>query len=137
VPAIQRYDGVNYRVLRKAIRESRCPCNLDILILSSKYGLISAATPIPTYDAVMTRRRALELRGAVSSAMEAWATDKSYSEVFVNAGRTYRLALDMALLECRTHSVRIAEGGIGVKMAAMKAWMAAASRRGQRSGGGL
>jgi hypothetical protein len=42
LPAIERYDGVNFRILQKAKREEYLPENLDILILSAKYGLIEA-----------------------------------------------------------------------------------------------
>jgi len=40
VSAINLYDGPFYRIIRKAFRESGKPDNLDIMILSAKYGLI-------------------------------------------------------------------------------------------------
>lgn len=47
MPAIERYDGVNYRVIHKLQREGRFPKNVDVKILSAKFGLIDAQTPIP------------------------------------------------------------------------------------------
>ena len=58
LPAIGRYDGVYFRLLRKARREGYWPENLDMLILSSKYGLIDLSTPIAYYEQRMTRTRA-------------------------------------------------------------------------------
>ncbi len=62
MPAIERYDGVNFRVLQKATREGYLSENLDMLILSAKYGLIEANTPIESYDLKMTKQRAQELQ---------------------------------------------------------------------------
>ena len=58
LPAIERYDGVNFRVLRKARREGYWPENLDVLILSAKYGLLKPDTLIEDYDSRMTQERA-------------------------------------------------------------------------------
>ena len=58
LPAIERYDGGNFRVLRKAMREGYWPQNMDVLILSAKYGLINASTFIADYDQRMNRERA-------------------------------------------------------------------------------
>jgi cytoplasmic iron level regulating protein YaaA (DUF328/UPF0246 family) len=46
LPAIERYDGVNFRILKKLQREHAFPHDLDVLILSAKYGLLSPETPI-------------------------------------------------------------------------------------------
>ena len=42
LPALERYDGPTYRTLRKAMHEGRIPKNLDVLIISAKYGLIGS-----------------------------------------------------------------------------------------------
>lgn len=70
LPAIERYDGVNFRVLRKAKREGYWPANLDVLILSTKYGLIKPETPIEDYDLRMTRGQALKLQSEIITSEE-------------------------------------------------------------------
>lgn len=55
VAALERYDGPAFHVLRKFIIE--CPAearNLDIHILSAKFGLITAARSIPRYEQNVT-----------------------------------------------------------------------------------
>ena len=47
--AFDRYTGGNFDVLKKAKREGYFPPNLDILILSAKYGLITPDTLIEYY----------------------------------------------------------------------------------------
>jgi hypothetical protein len=36
LPAIERYDGVTYRVIRKAMREGYFPPNVDVKILAAR-----------------------------------------------------------------------------------------------------
>jgi cytoplasmic iron level regulating protein YaaA (DUF328/UPF0246 family) len=61
LPAIERYDGVNFRILKKLQREHAFPHDLDVLILSAKYGLLRPETPIEAYNLKMTEARAAEL----------------------------------------------------------------------------
>ena len=61
LPAVERYDGPAFRILRRFLRErpSEAP---DVLILSAEHGLIAQDTPILAYDREMTAARARELR---------------------------------------------------------------------------
>lgn len=55
LPAIARYDGGHFRVLRKARTDGYLSNYLDVLILSAKYGLIEACKPIANYEQRMNR----------------------------------------------------------------------------------
>ena len=124
LPAIERYDGVNFRVLRKAKREGYWPENLDVLIVSAKYGLLRADTPIEDYDKRMTRDRALALQPVVSAGLDAHLVQVKYDEVFVNLGKTYLLTLTESLEMTGLRDRMIyAVGGIGEKMSQMKQWL--------------
>jgi hypothetical protein len=94
LPAIERYDGVYFRLLRKARREGYWPENLDALILSAKYGLIDIATPIYSYEQCMTRNRATQLRIQTIQTLQTFARRLSYSEVYVDLGQDYRYAIE-------------------------------------------
>jgi cytoplasmic iron level regulating protein YaaA (DUF328/UPF0246 family) len=61
MPAIERYDGPSFRVLRKFLRTSTE--EVGIWILSAEFGLIPSCEPIPWYDCRMTISRARQLRG--------------------------------------------------------------------------
>lgn len=94
LPALERYDGPAFRVLRKFIVE--CPavaCNLDIRILSAKFGLIPADRPIPFYDKPMTARRAITLNPAVSAEVERLLAQRIYRKLLINVGQNYQPAL--------------------------------------------
>jgi hypothetical protein len=57
LPALERYDGPAFRVLRRFLR-SRAPDPPDVLILSAEHGLIPRDLPIAAYDRKMTPARA-------------------------------------------------------------------------------
>ena len=42
LPALDRYDGPSYRVVRKFLREYRWPEDVSIAVLSAEHGLLSA-----------------------------------------------------------------------------------------------
>jgi cytoplasmic iron level regulating protein YaaA (DUF328/UPF0246 family) len=122
LPAIERYDGVNFRVLKKLQREHAFPHDLDVLILSAKYGLLRPETPIEAYNLKMTEARAAELCARVSCDLDRHLREKKYDSIFVNLGKTYlnALALSRKLKQCK---VQYATGGIGSKMKQMKEWI--------------
>lgn len=124
LPAIERYDGVNFRVLQKAKREGYLPENLDILILSAKYGLIEASSLIECYDLKMTKQRAIELQAQVSQALDNYLSKSSYDEIFANLGKMYLTAIASSdKISQLNENVIYATGGIGQKMAQMKKWL--------------
>jgi len=119
IPAIERYDGVFFRVLRKWLRGTIKP-NLDVLIVSAQFGLIDCTTPIPDYDRRMTPGRALELASNVKADFRSFTAQRRYRRIFVNLGEDYRPAvggvkdLDNAVW---------AEGAIGKRARQMKRWL--------------
>jgi hypothetical protein len=90
LPALERYDGPAFQVLRKFIVE--CPAEarkLDIRILSAKFGLIPADRPIPFYDKPMTARRAIALKPAVSAEMERLLAQRIYRKLLINGSQKH------------------------------------------------
>lgn len=127
--AINRYDGPAYRTLRKLEREGRFPENLDVVIISAKYGLLHYEQPIENYDQCMTPKRAVELRPKIQADLEHLIWDArgylfsrgAYDEVFINLSKVYMSTLQgfhWGLIETDE-----ASGGIGQKTSQMKAWI--------------
>lgn len=129
LPAIERYDGVTYRVIRKAIREGYFPANVDIKILSAKFGLIDAQAPIPYYNQKMDKRRAEELNLQVMRRLRRLVLRSIYSEIYSNMGKVYLLAIDGLhdIVSAETQ-IKYAKGGIGRKAKAMKEWLVASKK---------
>lgn len=121
--AIERYDGVFFRVLRKWRRTlpTGRPAP-DVLIVSARFGLIGADTAIPNYDLRMTPELAAELGPQVQKALRSRLTGKRYRRMFVNLGRDYLATV--AGVEELKHA-RWATGGIGKRASQMKHWLEA------------
>lgn len=116
--ALELYDGPFYRVVRK-----NQPKNLDILILSAKYGLISSDNLISYYDQIMTPKRAEELASKIMMKLERIFTNENYDEVFINLGKNYLPALDGAKKILDEHNVNWANGQIGERLHQLKNWL--------------
>ena len=122
LPAIDRYDGPTYQILRKFHNEKGLPQNLDIRIISSLYGLIRSNTPIRDYDLRMTDERADQITLAIQNELNALLKmPPRFCQVFIHLGKTYRCTLDG--VHWGLISTLEASGGIGEKNAQMKVWL--------------
>ncbi|MEO1074396.1 MAG: DUF6884 domain-containing protein [Bacteroidota bacterium] len=118
MPAMERYDGPAYRVLRKHAREAESP---PMWVLSAEYGLIPSKQPIPVYDRLMTPTRAKQLRNQVASVLDTLAP-LGYSDVLICAGQTYAAALENVEehLGCKVAST---SGSLGRQLATLRDWL--------------
>ena len=123
LPALERYDGGSYRLLRKAKREGYLPERLDILILSAKYGLITASSYIATYEQRMSRERARELQAQTVQTLQSYAQQHSYQEVYVDLGQDYYPAIGEVSKIFANASIVYAQGKIGERLARVKHWL--------------
>lgn len=128
IPAIERYDGVYFRVLRRALREGRLR-NTDILIVSEKLGLIWANDTVsfdpPRGGTLGTLGLSKEnihiLRQKNLQKLE--RVVKAYSQIYVNVGRNY-IKLIEGFENFATCKIVYAKGrGIGPKARHMKEWI--------------
>ncbi|MFW6118918.1 MAG: tRNA-guanine transglycosylase DpdA [Planctomycetota bacterium] len=119
-PALILYDGVNFRVLRKFLREQGWPAGLDIRVLSAEYGLIEATKLIEPYDQRMTADAA---RGMRANVLDQLSQRREPGSVFINLGKDYRPAVKGIEDVFRGSEVGYAPGPIGMKMHAMKEWL--------------
>jgi hypothetical protein len=125
MPAIERYDGASFRVLRKAKREGYWPEHLDALILSAKYGLLEPEALIEDYDSRMTRDRAIALQPAVTADLNRRLAQLGYHEVFINLGQNYLIAIGEPAEVFNDLPVIYARGRIGERMRQLKMWLKA------------
>lgn len=125
VPAWHLYDGVAYRVLKRVLRDAEWPEDLDVVILSAKYGLIEPDTAIDTYDEIMTPARAERMQHVVHDKLVRLIQSRTYQQLLVFAGLDYLRALRLSPFWLpRTISVEIAHGGIGKKLHCLRLWLA-------------
>ena len=119
------YDGVAYRLMKKAQREGHFAEDVDILILSAKHGLISPSRCIRWYDQRMDSARSSELAKQVTSGLKKRLTETHYCEVLLWVGKDYLGALSpLNAWEQPGVIVDIAHGRIGERLRQLKKWIA-------------
>ncbi len=92
LPAIERYDGPPFRVLRRYFREQP-EHDVDTFVLSAKWGLIPADQPIPVYEQSMSRDRAQALQPMVTRALLDYLKSRPVKELYLQLGAAYRAAI--------------------------------------------
>lgn len=118
LPAIDRYDGSSYRVLRNYLREREWPASLSVAVLSAKYGLVGGFTAIEDYDERMTRRRALEWAPQCNVTLENWSID--HTSIHFSLGRDYLPAIMPAIEQALKGKSEVFNGPIGMKLNQIK-----------------
>jgi len=118
LPAIDRYDGSSYRVLRNYLRQQAWPNNLSVAVLSAKYGLVGGFTGIENYDERMTQQKALELAPKCQVILKEWASD--HSDFYFSLGKDYLPAVMPAISNDLRNRAKIFDGPIGMKLSQIK-----------------
>lgn len=126
IPAIERYDGPAFRLVRRylaANKPNRYP-QTDIRILSARFGLIPATQPIPEYDERMTARRAAELKPDIDAELSRTLGALRYSHVLLCMGRAYLNALGEATLTLpNVATLTAATGSMGRQLVGLHGWL--------------
>ena len=117
-PAIKIYDGPFYKILRKNFTE-----NLDVLILSAKYGLIEYTKIISPYDTKMTLNLAKEIRVESTYNLLKLLKQNTYSEIFVELGKIYKDGIDFESLKQEGLNFKFDDGTIGKRLHNLKIWL--------------
>jgi hypothetical protein len=94
VPAIDRYDGPPYRMVRRYLATHRS--DVRTCIISAEYGIIGANDLVPMYDRQMTLERARQLEPSITASIVNLVSSRPPSRVLVCAGGRYLVAFDGA-----------------------------------------
>lgn len=119
LPALERYDGPAFRVLRKFLAVAADPP--DVLVLSAKYGLVPSAREISHYDTRMTPELAGEMRADVLRVLDGVVARGGHAEVAFCLGATYRAAV--AGFEPTGVTVTFVTGTQGSRLRNLRAWL--------------
>src|SRR5215207_8230304 len=81
------YAGVAFQVVKRCQREGAFPPDIDIVILSAKYGIITPEREITYYDLKMTPELAGLQRATNVRILGEMMGTRSYREIFLMMGR--------------------------------------------------
>jgi hypothetical protein len=123
LPAIDRYDGPVFRVLRKHARDE--PQNsADACILSARFGLIRGTLPIPRYDFSLLRADRRSLQNRVDRQFKRALDSIQPDRLFVSVGHSYWPLLAEAIArDVAPGKLAIATGGIGGRASQLAHWL--------------
>lgn len=124
VPAIERYDGTAFRLLRRYQRiEGE---NLDVYILSARFGLIAHTKKIFYYDSKMTLFEARQMKSKILRQAEKLFLDKNglaEKQIFINLGRNYCESFSEVFPVLANCNITLASGSSGKRLAQMHDWL--------------
>jgi hypothetical protein len=114
LPAIHRYDGPAFRVLRTFLRGNRWPESLSIAVLSAKYGLIGGLAHIPNYNKRMTPELAIKLNASVTASFQKLGANHTNVELVM--GKDYLGSINLDTVTLSGTTFHFAPGAIGMKL---------------------
>lgn len=124
MPAIERYDGPMWQVLRSYLREHPGAIGgLDVFGLSAEFGLFPASEQIPWYERTMDPDRAHELQPQVMECFQSLMA-RGYERLCLGVSKRYLRALagwEQAVPD--SLHVMITDGPAGVKLGQLRAWL--------------
>lgn len=125
LPALERYDGPQFRVLRKFLRtHPDASASLDIAILSARFGIIAPSTLIPWYDQRLTPEQALLLRPEALKILQEYFQNTPYARCCLSLSRDYLRAIEgfeaFVPAACETTIIR---GSPGVRLSRLFNWL--------------
>jgi len=124
LPALERYTGAWYGVINKLKREGKFPGNLDVLIISAKYGLIGSNEIIEYYNRRMDVSRARELNGLIIGKLKQTLEDEEYESMLINLGKDYMEAIrGFERIVPASTRVSMLSGSIGPRKSRLKKWI--------------
>ena len=130
IPALQRFDGMFIRLIRKYYKQLR---GVDVLVLSPVYGLVRAEEkigfkePIPGSwrNLVLGDMDILRLKESSLLSLQNLLVQQRYDEIYVNLGKNMlKIVEGFDKVVPRTTKITYSQGrGIGPKMSHMKEWI--------------
>lgn len=117
LPALDRYDGPAYRVMRTFLRVHHWPDDVSVGILSAEHGLFGIFKNIENYNKRMDRTTAESQAPTCTSTLAKWMPN--HKSVHISVGKDYMPAIQPGLDKLNLSPVFF-EGGIGRKLKQVK-----------------
>jgi hypothetical protein len=123
LPAVERYDGPAFRVLRRYLREADTSPPA-VRIISAEFGLLAPQDRVGLYDRRMTPQRAEELEPAVRAAFQPFVQTIRFDDLMVVASDIYVAAMTNCwpMLEASV-TVHVPSGSIGRRVSQLRDWL--------------
>lgn len=123
IPAIERYDGPVFQVLRKHTRDNP-ETSPDVFVLSGRFGLIPGQFPIPRYNYRLKRNDHLLLSEQVQKQLKRTLDECQPERLFVSVGLRYWSLIEEPLsCDLAMDRLTVASGSIGGRASQFAHWL--------------
>jgi hypothetical protein len=130
LPAIDRYDGPVFRVLRKHTRDVP-EDSIDACVLSGRFGLIPGKFLVPRYDLRIAGGDHATLRLQVEKQLKRTLHKIQPERLFVSVGSQYWPLIQETLTrEVPPARIEVATGGIGGRASQLAHWLRSGEGKG-------
>lgn len=124
LPAIERYDGPAFRVLRKHMHTEKEA--LNSAILSGRFGLVPGDFLIPRYEQKVRPNFTSALRSRIEDQLKKTLDRTQPERLFVSVGKGYWPLIEAPLLrEVPSGKLFVSTGGIGGRASQFVHWLGA------------
>lgn len=122
LPALERYDGPTFRVLRRYL--ATAPVGPPVsYVMSAEHGLIDAEHPVACYERAMTSERADQLRESVLRGLTEAIDRIRPTSVMILMGQRYARALTGVDRSPVLMTAQLVGGSIGRQVAVLHDWL--------------
>ena len=127
LPAIERYQGVFFRVVRKYVREGKLK-NAGIIVVSERYGVLQADEEVPYHTPFqgklsLSKEMLEEINQKNLAKLKSIFNKTRYSEIIVVCGQEFR-ELIKGFEELTDARIVLCKGrGLGPKAQNLKQWI--------------
>jgi hypothetical protein len=130
LPALERYDGISYRIARKYLRDVE---DVSVVVMIDDLTLVNSDVPMPysepeggSWSHKTISKDAVERAKAINEGfLQNKLKNGKYFEVFISMGKEYAKALP-TLEQYGIKVIFPATGGPGPKAQALKKWIGSA-----------
>jgi cytoplasmic iron level regulating protein YaaA (DUF328/UPF0246 family) len=126
IPAIDRFKGVYFRILKKYLRSGKLS-NTDILIVSQDFGVVRSKDKVPyrkpTNKLDFHKEFVEKARKANLKTLGRIFREKNYNEVYVNVGKEFYKLIEGFESLASAKIIHASGPGLGPKAKHMKNWI--------------
>lgn len=132
IPAIDRFSGVYFRVLKKYLRNGKLS-NTDILIVSQNFGILRSQDKVPyrkpTGKIDFDEKCVEKAKKANLKTLGQIFKEKNYTEIYVNLGKEFSKLIEGFETLTSAEVIHASGPGLGPKAKHMKSWIIEQTRK--------
>ncbi|MCS7002698.1 MAG: hypothetical protein NZ518_07615, partial [Dehalococcoidia bacterium] len=122
IPALDRYDGPIFRVVRRAVRAGRLSPSA-VWIVSARFGVVAGDTPIPWYDEPVSSAGLARALQRLPDQLDRLAAAPSITDALFVVSRAYRPLFEAIRRALPAAAITWLAGSRGAQLTKLHTWL--------------